>query len=121
MSDIRKKTGNYGEKLAVSFLLKNKYKVIETNFRTRFGEIDIVCKKNNQIIFVEVRTKTNVNFGAPEESVNRKKQEKLILMANQYLSAKKMLHSSFRIDGIFIVIEQDKTDIRHLENIINIL
>jgi len=121
MFDLRKKTGNYGENLAVIFLKKKGYKIIETNFRTRFGEIDIIAKKDDQIIFVEVRTKTNINFGAPEESINRKKQEKLILMANQYMSVKKLLHNNFRIDGIFIVIEQNNTEIRHLENIINIL
>ena len=65
----RKGTGVQGEQAAQDYLKKKGYRIVETNFRTRYSEIDIVARKKDTIIFVEVRTKTSRKFGSPEESV----------------------------------------------------
>lgn len=118
MRDDRKKLGNWGEDLASSFLKKKGYKIIETNFRTRFGEIDIVCKKGDKIVFIEVKTRSGEMFGAPEESIDGRKRHKLEMTAYQYLRQKKLWHKPYAIDGIFIETGGGGHKIRHLENII---
>lgn len=121
MSDNRKTFGQLGEDIAVSFLKKKGYRIIERNFRVhRLGEIDIVCERNGKIIFAEVRAKSNRSFCSPEESVGPNKKKKLVLMANFYLTAKKLWHKPFAIDGVFIEYDGDEYEIRHLENIVEI-
>ena len=79
MTEARKSLGKFGENLAVSFLKKKGYKILERNFViSGFGEIDIICKKKDRVIFVEVRTKSNLLYGTLEESITPKKQQKLI-------------------------------------------
>lgn len=69
--------GNKGEELAVKFLRQKGYLIVERNFKTKFGEIDIIAKDNNTIVFVEVKARTNTHFGYPFEAVNEKKRIKL--------------------------------------------
>ncbi len=73
MKDI----GNKGEDLAVKFLRQKGYLIVEKNFKTKFGEIDIIAKDNNTIVFVEVKTRTNDYFGYPFEAVDERKRMKL--------------------------------------------
>lgn len=121
MPDNRKKLGNLSEDLAVSFLKKKGYKIIERNFRAhRLGEIDIVCERKGKIIFAEVRAKSSRSFCSPEESVGPIKKRKLVLMANFYLTAKKLWHKPYAIDGVFIEYDGDEYEIRHLENIVEL-
>ena len=102
----RRDVGTLGEKLARDFLKKKGYRVLETNFRCRYGEIDIVAEKKDFLVFVEVRTKTSVDFGSPEESVTHAKKEKLIASALAYLSAHQKLPCSWRKD--FVAVELDQ-------------
>ena len=80
MSLYRKKLGKLGEDVACRFLTLHKYKIMDRNFRSRFGEIDIIAKDNQGdiLVFVEVKTRMNDIFGLPEESVIYSKQQKLI-------------------------------------------
>ena len=73
MKTDNKKTGNKGEDLATEYLEKKGYKIIERNFRTRFGELDIVCWDAQILVFVEVKTKIGHDFGEPEEMFNKNK------------------------------------------------
>lgn len=119
MFNDRKKFGNFGEDLATSFLKKKGYRIIERNFRVhRLGEIDIVAEYKGKIIFAEVRAKSGRSFCSPEESVGPIKKRKLALMANFYLTAKKLWHKPHAIDGVFIEYDGDEYEIRHLENMI---
>lgn len=78
--------GKQGEK-AVKKLLENRgYRILETNFRTRFGEIDIIAERSDTLVFVEVKTRTGVSFGIPEEAVHPQKQERIRRVAVEYLS-----------------------------------
>lgn len=119
MTFERKKFGQFGEDLAVSFLKKKGYRIIERNFLVhKMGEIDIVCEHKGKIIFTEVRAKSSRAFCSPEESVGPVKKRKLVLMANFYLSEKKLWHKPYAIDGVFIEYDGDEYEIRHLENIV---
>ena len=81
--------GQKGEKMAQKYLKKQKYKILEKNFRTKLGEIDIICfdKKENQIVFVEVKAKTSDYFGLPREMVDEQKQQKIERVATLYPKA----------------------------------
>jgi len=102
----RKELGDIGEEMARKFLKKKGYRILETNFRCREGEIDIVTEHKDYLVFVEVRTKTTSSFGSPEESVTAAKKEKLIASALAYMSSHKDLPDNWRID--FVGIELDE-------------
>ena len=102
----RRELGSIGEKLAKDFLKKKGYRIRETNFRCREGEIDIIARKKDYLVFVEVRTKASSSFGSPEESVTSVKKEKLIASALTYLSSHQDLPESWRID--FVAVELDQ-------------
>ncbi len=102
----KKKVGALGEKLAQDFLKKRRYRIIETNYRDRLGEIDIVATHRKQLVFVEVRTKTGSSFGLPEESITQAKKEKLVSLALNYLQTHRGLPSEWQID--MVAVELDK-------------
>lgn len=121
MPSSKRKFGDWGERIA-EFYLKNKgYEIVEKNFYTRYGEIDLVCKKEGRFIFVEVKTRRNRHFGSPEEAVTRKKQEHLIAAAQIYLSSGNICDTGWQIDVLAIEGEREaeKIIIRHLENAVN--
>jgi putative endonuclease len=98
----RKTLGEFGERWARAYLEQNGYRIRETNFRCREGEIDIVAQHEDCLVFVEVRTKTGSRFGTPEESVTAAKQEKLVSVAMSYLQTHDNLPSEWRIDVVAI-------------------
>jgi len=79
------KKGKVGENLACNYLVKNGYKIIERNFRSKFGEIDIVALDGKTLCFVEVKWRKNSNFGSGLDSISFRKKQKIILAAKQYL------------------------------------
>ena len=80
----RRETGILGEKLARDFLKKRGYRIIETNYRCPEGEVDIIAKDRDFLVFVEVRTKKSLEFGSPEESITPVKKERMIAVASRY-------------------------------------
>ena len=102
----RKTTGILGEIIANRFLTERGYHIIETNYRCRHGEIDIVAGKDDYLVFLEVRTKRSTTFGTPEESVTEIKKEHLRAAANQYRETHADLPSLWRID--FVAVELDR-------------
>ena len=98
----RKALGEFGERWARTYLERNGYRILETNFRCREGEIDIVAQHADCLVFVEVRTKTSSRFGTPEESVTVAKQEKLVSVAMSYLQAHEDMPKEWRIDVVAI-------------------
>jgi len=121
------KTGKLGEKAAEDFLKKKKYKILEKNFRTRFGEIDLIVKSLNTkyqildtIIFVEVKTKTGDRFGEPWEMVDKRKIEQVKKMAQVYLTEKDLSEMACRIDVVGVWLKQitDEVEkIKHWEDV----
>ena len=78
------------------------YVVVETNYRTRVGEIDLVTEYDGKLVFVEVRTTSTRKFGSPEESITSKKQEHLIRAARHYLGAKDSADRDWRVDVVAV-------------------
>jgi len=114
----RKELGAVGEKLARNFLKKKGYRIRQTNFRCREGQIDIVAERKGCLVFVEVRTKTGSSFGSPEESVTAAKKEKLIATALSYLDSHQNLPDNWRIDFVGVELDQNgrATRIELIEN-----
>ena len=81
----KKLLGISGEQLTARHLKRLGYKILLRNYVTPFGEADIVAKKGEGIVFVEVKTRSNLKFGTPSEAVNYKKQQKYVNIANYYL------------------------------------
>jgi putative endonuclease len=101
----RKDTGTLGENLANNYLIGRGFQILETNYRCKEGEIDIVAREGECLVFVEVRTKTNRNFGSPEESITSTKKIHLKAAANRYQETHSNLPSSWRIDVIAIELD----------------
>ena len=111
-------TGQSGEKLAVEFLKKQGFKIIETNFKCKVGEIDIVAREKDTLVFVEVKTRSSVQFGLPEEAVNYRKIQHIIKSAQIYRMTHNNLPVGDRID--VVAIEKEGSVIKRLELIRNI-
>jgi putative endonuclease len=117
----RKEVGALGEKLAVDFLKKRGYKIVQRNFRCREGEIDIIAKQGDCLVFVEVRTKKSSGFGIPEESITPSKSRKLVALADIYLQNCSSLPQSWRIDVIAVELKPDNklSRLEHIENAVS--
>ena len=100
----RRDTGILGEKLAWDFPEQRDYQILETNYRCREGEIDIIAKHKDSLVFIEVRTKRSLEFGSPEESITLAKTEKLRTVAAHYQQNHENLPVSWRIDVVAIVL-----------------
>lgn len=112
-SKNKAEVGKSGEKLVVKYLKKQKYKVLETNFRTAFGEADIIAQKDNFLVFVEVKTRASELYGSPAEAVGIKKQQRYIRIAEYYLSCHEK-YSDFCVR--FDVAEVLSGEVNYLEN-----
>lgn len=112
MKEKNKITGNIGEQKAQKFLKKNKYKILECNYTTQLGEIDIIAKQKDCIVFVEVKTRETLEYGRPSEAVGERKQNKIRKVAMLYLQRNKLFDVPCRFDCIEIV--GDK--INHLQD-----
>ncbi len=78
-------TGAWGERLAVSYLRRRFYQILDTGYRTRFGEIDIIAKRGKFLVFVEVKLRKSADFAEAKEFVDYAKQQRLIRTASMYL------------------------------------
>ena len=85
MSGNRQKTGKDGEQKALSYIIKKKYQIVETNWRHQKCEIDIIASKNKELVFIEVKTRTFPYFGDPQIAVTEKKQESIYTLASEYM------------------------------------
>jgi len=102
----RQEVGKLGERAAQKFLKKRGYRIRETGFRCRHGEIDIIAEKKDCLVFVEVRTKSNLDFGTPEESITQAKKKRLIASALTYTTTHQDIPSLWRIDVVAIELDE---------------
>ena len=108
----KKTFGNIGEDIAESFLISAGYKVIERNYNSKQGEIDIIAVSNDILVFIEVKTRSSTLFGLPEEAVTAKKQQHISKTAKYYLTkSKKYNNFCYRADIISILLSKDNTPI----------
>lgn len=117
MSDNRLTLGKKGEDIAASFLEKKGFQVIQRNYRQKIGEIDIIAKQNEWLVFIEVKTRKSVRFGMPFEAVTQAKQTQIGKVALDYMTRNNLLDQPVRFDVISILFTGNgKTDIEHLPN-----
>jgi putative endonuclease len=98
--------GSIGEEIAIAFLKRRGYKILETNLHTPFGELDVVARQNGFTVFVEVKTRSSYSLGPPFLSVTGQKQRKLIQNALCYLKRHCLVYSNWRIDIVSINIDR---------------
>ena len=106
-------TGAEAEKRAAAFLEKKGFRIIGRNFRSRFGEIDLIAEDGRRIVFVEVRCRNRSDYGLPEETVDRFKQNKLLKTAEFYLAGRGLAGKDARFD---VVAAGKDGKIKHIEN-----
>lgn len=103
MHSYNKDIGSFGEALARDYLISKGYKILNMNFRNKFGEIDIICKKNNLLIFCEIKSRYSNSFGSPIESITCYKQKQIIKLSELYLISKKYYNFNVRYDIIEVI------------------
>ncbi len=108
--------GAQGEDIAARFLLSKKYEILDRNYRCRHGEIDIIARRKNVLIFVEVKTRRSSAFGSPLEAVSLKKQRSISAVAQAYLQHSRLSGSAARFDVIAILLGSGAPEIEHIEN-----
>lgn len=114
-----KQVGFIAESLATEELKNKGFQILERNFSNKWGEIDIIAQKSGTIIFVEVKAKTGLDFGLPEEMINPGKLRRVRTMAAIYLQGRTLSCLSCRLDVIAVVLNPDNTIQRltHYENV----
>ena len=100
--------GKFGEKEAEKYLKEQGYKIICKNFKCMQGEIDIIAKDKNEVIFVEVKTRTGINYGEAKEAVDKKKQKHILKTIEYYLYKNKLENEPIRVDVIEIYLYNRK-------------
>jgi putative endonuclease len=110
------KFGQKGESLAAWYLKQNGYKIIEQNYRSHLGEIDIIAKEKKTIVFVEVKARKSVRYGSPKWAVTPKKQRKISMVALYYLKATRQTDAKARFDVVAITDNRDEPRIEIVKN-----
>lgn len=116
MKRFNRQTGILAEDLAARALTDKGYQILERNFHNKFGEIDIIAKDKDILVFVEVKAKKGVEFGMPEEMINNGKLKRIQKMAYVYLNGKQL---PCRIDVVAIILSPQNQTIRltHYESV----
>lgn len=104
-------TGASGEKLALETLKQRNYKIIETNFRSKFGEIDIIAQDGDTLVYIEVKTRSSQQFGLPEEAVGYRKLQHLLKTAAFYRTQRNNLPEGERVDVVAIETNSGRVDL----------
>ncbi len=110
------KKGRRGEFLAEKFLKKKGYRILERNYRTQFGEVDLVARDGKALVFVEVKARSSVAFGSPLAAVDARKQSHLTMAAGIYLATHDIIDQPVRFDVVGILGSGDKVKIELVRN-----
>jgi putative endonuclease len=112
----KREIGSWGEKLAVDYLVQCGYKIIEKNFRCKIGEIDIIARDKEYIVFVEVKYRKDISHGYPREAVNFYKQRTISKVALFYLKKNRLFDHSCRFDVLEILGQNTNLQITLIKN-----
>lgn len=114
---IKNRVGVWGELYAVRYLREKKYKILTTNYASRFGEIDIVAEKNKLVIFIEVKTRTNDPLFRPADAVDEGKQSRMKLTSEQFLSRFKITNPArFDVCEVWLDDNMKLLRLNHIED-----
>lgn len=116
MKKFNKEVGNYGEFIAKNYLLDKDYDLVETNYRNKYGEIDIICFDKDILVFIEVKSRFNTKYGRALESINIKKQKKIVNLSLLYIIKKRFTNINCRFDVIEVYFNttNDTYEINHI-------
>ena len=112
---IQQEIGDKGEQTAANYLISKGFKIAERNYRAKRAEIDIICKEENVLVFVEVKTRTSTKFGNPEEFVNVAKFAKIVEGAEAYMIENNW-EGEIRFDIISILFQKGNVEIKHFKD-----
>lgn len=108
--------GLLGEVLALDFLKQNGFKIIKRNYRTRFGEVDIIARDKDTFCFIEVKARKNNKFGLPQEAVSLNKQRHIARAAIWFLKENKLTERKARFDVVSVVYREGEPEVTLLKN-----
>lgn len=115
--DKRRALGNNGEDFAARFLEKKGYRVLARQWRCSYGEIDLVCQWHDEVVFVEVKTRSDDSYGFPEDSVTKTKRRHLQACAEEYLMQHHQTDNAWRVDVVAISFDKVPPEVVHIEAI----
>ena len=120
MSTLKQQIGLLGERAAQKYLQLKGYVIIERNYHSRFGEIDIIAKQRERFVFIEVKARTSINYGLPEQAVNLRKQKKVFKTIQDYFWKRKIITENYRFDviAVFLNMTTKIAKIKHYESVI---
>ncbi len=113
---MRSKIGKRGEDIALKYLKKHKYKILDRNYRCRFGEIDIIARDRDTLVFIEVKLRRCRDYGTPESAVDERKRRKIERVALDYMMKNDLRDRDIRFDVVAIDMGDKKEDIRLIRN-----
>ena len=108
--------GNRGEDVALRYLLSRGLQLVERNYRTRYGEVDLVLRQPGTLVFVEVKWRSNLDYGSPVEAVDQRKQQAIRSMAEQYLAEKEPDFEEIRFDVVGILAGAGNAKIEYVKD-----
>jgi putative endonuclease len=114
--DPRKELGEKGEDIALRFLKKRRYRILERNYRCRHGEIDIIARQGKTLAFIEVKTRSSENMYHPFEQIHWRKQRQISKVALSYLIHKRLENSEARFDVVGILVHPDKVSVELIKD-----
>ncbi|MEW6170324.1 MAG: YraN family protein [Candidatus Omnitrophota bacterium] len=108
--------GKLGQELAENFLRDSGYKILQRNYKTKLGEIDLIAKDRDTLCFIEVKTRGSLNFGLPQEAVNIFKQNQISKTALMFLKSKNLMDKNARFDVVSIYYQNNEPKIDLIKN-----
>lgn len=112
----KKELGKKGEELALQFLKKKGYRILEKNYVCKLGEIDLIAQEKDTLAFVEVKTRRSTAFGPPQMAVDQKKQEQLSKAALQFLKERRLEEAKARFDVVAILFGSKGPEVELIRN-----
>ena len=109
-------SGAWGEELALRYLTRQGYTLVERNYRTRYGELDLVVRSGTTLVFVEVKLRRTTGFGDPLEAVTPRKQARIRSLAERYLLDREPAFDTVRFDVVGILLGKGPPSVRHIED-----
>ncbi|MCC0630824.1 MULTISPECIES: YraN family protein [unclassified Clostridioides] len=109
-----KEKGDFGEEVAINYLLSKGAKLLEKNYRLKIGEVDIIVRMDDEIVFVEVKSRSNLRYGYPCESVNFKKRKKIVEIAKYYITKNNLHNIPIRFDVVEVYLSEKR--VNHIMN-----
>lgn len=115
--NLRQNLGRYGEDRAANFLQDRGYVIIERNWRSRTGEIDLIAREKDRLVFVEVKTRNGSGFGHPFEAITAEKMARMRRLVADWCATKQISGIKVRLDAISVLISGGRVSIEHLKEV----